>query len=367
MRVEFRPVVGDVEAASTWTQSVPSQLLDRWKTSHPHQVRTLIAVFDDAAVGAGGESPVAVGLEVHRPTTAYAKLLPVFARSAEAEAALVRAVEERAFADGAAVVKREVPREVVGSEAWEQALAAGYTAPRIPGTGAPVVGPLDASAPLLPAALVRYAGEGPRARMPYYRQTTDFTCGPVSAHLALTSLGLLPEPTRDEELSLWREATTTEGCDPLGLALAAHSRGAEVEVHLSTEDAVLLELAADESNRNLRRFIQAGFRERVASEGISLRTHAFTLGDLDAALDSGAVAAVLIEELGMHAESCPHWIAVHSREGDVYFAQDPWTDADESESWLDGDSLALPRASLDRMAWYGRPAVRSMVVLRRPA
>lgn len=357
MRVEFRPVTDDIEAVAPWTAGVPAELLAHWKSSHPHQQRTLVAVL-------GEEDEVqAVGLEVHRPTTAYAKLLPVHAASAEAEAALVAAVEERAFAAGAAVVKREVPRELVGSPAWEAALAAGYVAPEVPETAAPVLAARDT----VPAGLLRFKGEGPRGGLPYYRQTTDFTCGPVSAHVALTSLGLLPELTREEELRLWREATTTEGCDPLGLALAASSRGAQVEVHLSTTEPILLELAADGNNADLRRFIQRGFRERVVEAGIPLHTRAFTLEDLDAALDSGAVVAVLIEELGMHAESCPHWIAVHSREGDVYYAQDPWTDADESESWLDGHALPLPRTSLDRMAWYGKPAVRAMVTLRRLA
>ncbi|MDR2255116.1 MAG: peptidase C39 family protein [Arthrobacter sp.] len=356
MRVEFRPVTDDIEAVAPWTSVVAAELLEHWKSSHPFQVRTLVAALEEDG------TPVAVGLEVHRPMTAYAKLLPVYAATPRAEAALVAAVEERAFAAGAAAVKREVPASLRGSAAWDEALAAGYVAPEVPATGAPVL----AEAGSVPAGLIRFAGAGPRAGLPYYRQTTDFTCGPVSAHVALTALGLLPEPSREEELRLWREATTTDGCDPLGLALAAKARGAEVEVHLSTEEPILLEIAADENNRNLRRFIQEGFRERVLAEGIELKTHAFSLEDLDAALDSGAVAAVLIEELGMHAESCPHWIAVHSREGEVYYAQDPWTDADESESWLDGHALPLPRTSLDRLAWYGKPAVRSMVVLRAP-
>ncbi len=35
--------------------------------------------------------------------------------------------------------------------------------------------------------------------------------------MALDGLGLHPQLTRDSELSLWREATQVEACDPYGL------------------------------------------------------------------------------------------------------------------------------------------------------
>lgn len=157
-----------------------------------------------------------------------------------------------------------------------------------------------------------------------------------------------------------------DGCDPLGLALAAERRGAQLEVYLSTDEAILLELAQNDDQRELRRFIQDGFRKQAAKRGLPVHHRAFTLDDLDTVIDDGGIGVVLIDELGMHPESCPHWVAVHSRDRDVYYAQDPWTSDTETESWLDAHQLPVPRSALDRLAWYGKPAVRSMLAIRKP-
>lgn len=348
MHVEFRPVTDDIDAVSDWTEAVPADLLNHWRTSHPSQVRTLVAALSEDG------TPHAVGLEVHRPTTAYAKLLPVWAQEPAAEAALVTAVEERASAEGAVVVKREFVTATPPAQ--------GYDEVPIPTTPGPAANPATGT----PYGHMRWLREGPTARLPYYRQTTDVTCGPVAVLLSMAGLDLAPEPTRAQELALWREATTMDGCDPLGLAVALQRRGVDPEVYLSTDDAILLELAHNEEQRELRRFIQAEFRRDAERVGVAVHRRAFTLDELDDLLDADGIAVVLIEELGMHPESCPHWVVVHSRDADVYYVQDPWTSAAESESWLDAHGLPIPRRALDRMAWYGKPAVRSMLAMRRP-
>ena len=70
----------------------------------------------------------------------------------------------------------------------------------------------------------------------------------------------------------------------------------------------------------------------------------------------------------MHDESCPHWITVHGTVGDhMFLAHDPWTDANLGESWIDGADLPLPAATLDRLAWYGTPSYRGLVLLEADA
>jgi hypothetical protein len=207
--------------------------------------------------------------------------------------------------------------------------------------------------------------EGPPARsVPYMRQTTDFTCGPVALQMALCGLGMQKQPNREDEIGLWRVANTITGCDPLGLALAAHRRGAQPSLTLSTTEATLLELCDTDSERDTRRFIQTGFRAELARRGVQVDTAVFELDEVRRALGTGAFVLVLIDQLGMHAESCPHWIVVHSLSGDVFYANDPWTDAELGESFLDGRDLPLPAATLDRLAWYGRPAYRALLVVR---
>lgn len=86
---------------------------------------------------------------------------------------------------------------------------------------------------------IRNPGHDQRRHVPFYRQTTDFTCGPACLLMAMGALQPERQLTRREELRLWREATTIYmtaghgGCQPQGLALAAWRRGFRVKLVLS--------------------------------------------------------------------------------------------------------------------------------------
>ncbi len=375
--VDVLPVPADVAAVADGLAALPPALLQRWNRHGGVQVATLYTARQ------GGEL-VGAAFEVHRPLTAYRKIVDVWTASPEPSVRaaltgrLVRAVVERAWAEGAVSVKREFRAAGPDTPAdadWEQSLAAGWRElPPAPRWSGPVAGPFH-EAPTRGQILLREPSsyplgtggtEAPWPGLPaaYMRQTTDFTCGPVALQMGLAALGLRGRPTREAELRLWRRATTVGGCEPLGLALAAEEEGARARVLLSTEQPVLLELCVNDEERDLRAFLQDGFRREAAERGMEVRTEAFSLDTLRAALADGAVALVLIEQLGMHDESCPHWITVHGTAGaDVFLAHDPWTDANLGESWLDGADLPLPAATLDRLAWYGTPSYRGLVLL----
>lgn len=359
--IDAIPVPGDVVDAVPQLAAVPDAVLERWRRHGGVQQATVFVGRRDAAV-------VAAAFEVHRPHTAYRLILDVWtAGDSAGEAtgdecwavhdAIVAAVEQRAVRDGAVMVKRWFPRQ---DAAWHRSLALGYTEVPVPRWSGPVAGP-DHRDPGY--GQIRRLTVGPTRAVPYLRQTTDFTCGPAALLMALAALGLAGPPDRAEELRLWRSATTVGGCDPLGLAVAAADLGARPQVTLSTDQPILLELCDTDEERELRGFLQGEFRARAAEQGLQVRTETFDLEELRAALDTGAVVLVLIEQAPMHAESCPHWIAVHSAVGDIFYANDPWTDADLGETFLDGVDLPLPAATLDRLAWYGTPAYRSMLVV----
>jgi hypothetical protein len=279
-------------------------------------------------------------------------------------------IEDQAWRTGAVVVKREFhgDHDNAGQDAWTRSLARGYRALPTPEYAGPLAGPHEAKA-VRGQALWAPDVHPPRD-IPYMRQTTDFTCGPVALHMALTDLCIAAPPSRAEELALWRQATTVGGCEPLGLALAAADRGASPAVHLSTTAPTLLELCATDEERELRAFIQADFRSQTERRQLEVRAEAFTLETLSSAIKRGGHALVLIEQQGMHQESCPHWIAAHtvleSERGEIILAHDPWTDAHLGETWIDAYHLPLPAASIDQLAWYGSPRYRGLLVLQRP-
>lgn len=61
----------------------------------------------------------------------------------------------------------------------------------------------------------------PLGEQEHYRQTTEFTCGPVSLLNAMHRLHPQITANRVDELHVWREATIAVACEPYGLALSA--------------------------------------------------------------------------------------------------------------------------------------------------
>ncbi|MEJ2576986.1 MAG: GNAT family N-acetyltransferase/peptidase C39 family protein [Gammaproteobacteria bacterium] len=169
----------------------------------------------------------------------------------------------------------------------------------------------------------------PLARVPYYRQTLDFTCGPAALIMAMKALDPGLRPDRMLELRLWREATTIfmtsghGGCGPFGLALAAARRGFRVEVIFSAVSLALLE-------------------ERYAA---------------------GAVPIVLISSWQIYEEKSPHWVVVTGFDEHFVYVNDPFVDEDEGEVTADSINMPIGREQFDRMSRYGRKGLQATVFI----
>ncbi|WP_421915442.1 peptidase C39 family protein [Mesorhizobium sp.] len=209
----------------------------------------------------------------------------------------------------------------------------------------------------------------PDAIPPFYPQSAGFTCGPSALAMAMGGLDSAIQPDRTLEIDLWREATTIigptgpGGCDPYGLALAAHRRGLRVEVFMSSAQPIFLDRASTDERRGLMEFVQAGFKREAGLAGIPVERRAFAIDELGQALDRGLLALVLIDQAPMMGYTCPHWILVHGHGDGVYFINDPWIEPERFELPADVFDLSVAGPMLDRMAWYGTPAYRAAVLI----
>jgi hypothetical protein len=215
--------------------------------------------------------------------------------------------------------------------------------------------------------VVKQLGAAPEVPLDvaYYRQTTEFTCGPVALMMGLAELGLAAAPSLAEELQIWREATTILATDPHGLALAAVRRGARAEVVTSAASVLVLSNPLAVTDRNAALFLERSYRSEAVAAGIPSQVRQFEVAEVAQRVSAGQVLILLIDELEMHGEACPHWVAVTAFEDGVARLEDPWTDAHFGETWVDAHRLAVRPADLAALMWTGNPPVQAFVALSR--
>jgi len=205
--------------------------------------------------------------------------------------------------------------------------------------------------------------------VPYYEQTTDFTCGSACLMMALASH--MPEVRLDPvlEIRLWREATTVfmqsglGGCEPFGLAVAAHEHGLKPSIMVSTDELLFLQSVRDPEKRMVMQLAQTDFRRRAKTHGIKVRHRGFTMGDILSALRRGASAIVLVSGYHMFGKKVPHWVLAHGEDGRHIMIHDPWVEDDVGETVADAANVPIPYAIFDRMARFGASGLRAAVFL----
>jgi hypothetical protein len=356
LRIDRIPVDGGTRDALDGLD-LPPEVIDQWSRYREPLRRFILVARTDA--GISGAAIVA-----SRPQASYLKIGGVWAGdsagdSDQVELALISEAEQLAWELGCLVVKLEI---LPGTRLPAASPSSGYVDVAAPEIAAPIPDP----SPPVPSALFKWRAPSTRTAVPYMRQTTEFTCGTASLSMVLTHFGLIGGPDRATELDLWRQATTVLACDPYGLAVVATRQGLRPTAGtVSTQNALFTEQLPTEQDRELRSFIQGGFRRQAEQAGVDTQLRAFDVGELRDIIASGGLAMVLVDELLVHGQACPHWILIHGLEGEHLIAHDPWSEVSQGESWLDAYDVPLPAEALDQIAWTGEPPYRAMISFSR--
>ncbi|MFE9457800.1 peptidase C39 family protein [Streptomyces californicus] len=380
--VPYAPGAGPAAWPEELRRIARPEVLERWGAADrtPHAPR-LVAV-------PGGRGWTAAALVTARPGTAYAKIVDAVGDVPAAARTVVAYAEEQGLVQ-------------VVWEGWtvsgEDAAAAGFAPlrPPLPGATDEPAGPR--------AGYVRWtAGEGV-AEPAYYRQSTHFSCGAVTALLAQVRAGVVrPESLdREAELTLWRDATNFPACEPVGLGVAVRRRwpSSSVEVFLDTEEPVLLD-HLDGDEREWRAVLQRASRADADRLGVPVHGRRLSLADLREAVSgsgtaearkadagaelretvSGSGTAELRETAGarkagtreavpglgrrrhvlllvslatMQGFDVPHWVLCHGAVPGAVVVEDPWFNTAAGETWVDAHLLPVADASLDAMSLLG--------------
>lgn len=213
---------------------------------------------------------------------------------------------------------------------------------------------------------------GKRGRVPYYNQTTDFTCGPSSLLMAMKALDARTDFSRTQELLLWREANTIfmgspghGGCGATGLALAAHRRGFGVEVWVNHKGTLLGSRPDDKDRARVMALLQQADLAEMKRLRIPYRIGARSIDQLRGDLAHGAIPVVLVSMDYIHRDPTAHWVAVTGIDDEAVTVNDPWISRNLGHTRRMMTDYIVPRAAFQAMTAYGKRKERATVLLRR--
>ena len=224
--------------------------------------------------------------------------------------------------------------------------------------------------------IVRKAGAaastGRRGRVPYYNQTTDFTCGAASLLMAMKALDRGTDFSRSHELQLWREANTIfmggpgpAGCGATGLALAAHRRGFKAEVWVNHKGTLLGSRANTRDRAKVMSLLQQADLAEMKRLKIPCRIGARSIDQLRGDLADGMIPVVLVSMDHIHKDPTAHWVVVTGIDDAAVTVNDPWISRNLGHTRRKMTDYVVPRDAFGAMTAYGKRKERATVLLKR--
>ena len=208
------------------------------------------------------------------------------------------------------------------------------------------------------------------ARVPYYQQTLEFTCGSSSLMMAMKALDPGVRFSRTLELRLWREATTIfmasghGGCGPFGLALGAAKRGFRPEVHVNDRGVPFLDSVRSEEKKEVMRLVHEEMLEEVEDLDVPVHYGSLTIDEVERRFRKGAIPIVLISFYRLYGEKIPHWVVVTGFEERFVYVNDPYVDTKRGHARADSINTPIARRDFERMSRYGRAGLQAVVFVR---
>ena len=212
-----------------------------------------------------------------------------------------------------------------------------------------------------------------KRRIPHYRQTTDFTCGPSSVLMSMRALDPKAPFDRASELQLWREATSVfsgpsgghGGCGPVALALALGRRGFKAEVHLNHRDVFMGERTRSAERKEVMRVLQEKDLAEAKRKGIPIHYETLSQAQLEERFRQGMIPMVLVSTFYIHGDHVAHWVVVTGFDPENVYVNDPWVAVDKGKTPQDMTAFPVPRRAFDRMTCYGKQRERACVLVGR--
>ncbi|ARU57953.1 pectic acid lyase [Oleiphilus messinensis] len=217
---------------------------------------------------------------------------------------------------------------------------------------------------------IRYLAENHIQRETiWYKQTTEFTCGPAALLMALSSLKPKLELTQELELDIWREATTIfmtsghGGCHPIGLALSAQQLGAHPEVFINQSGPLFVNGVRSTAKKEVIAVVDRQFHEKAQVKGVNINHQEVTQEQIANWLSQGCAIIILISTYRIDGKKAPHWVTISGIDDQCIYVHDP-DPPSEKYSSIDCQYIPIAREDFEKMSAFGSEKLRTCVVIR---
>lgn len=207
-------------------------------------------------------------------------------------------------------------------------------------------------------------------RVPWFEQTTGFTCGPACMLMLMSAINPKQTVSREVEIDLWRESTTIYmtsgqgGCHPVGLALAAQARGYKAAACLSHTATPFLEGVRASHKKELVELVHQQFMRKARASKLPLKTGPVTGKRLTRWLNEGHLVMVLISSYRLNGDKAPHWVVVTAQDDLCFYLHDP--DVEKlTRSSMDCQDIPIAKKDFAGMLSYGSNRLSAAVILER--
>jgi hypothetical protein len=143
------------------------------------------------------------------------------------------------------------------------------------------------------------------------------------------------------------------GCHPLGLALAAHERGFQVEVSISQPGPIFLDGVRSDHKKEVLSLVHAQFLARSKQRKIPVFYKPLTVSEIESRLQKGQFVLVMISSYRLNGDKAPHWVVVTACDNLCVYLHDPDTDLQKIRE-VDCQFIPVAKDEFAKMISYGR-------------
>jgi len=179
--------------------------------------------------------------------------------------------------------------------------------------------------------------------VPFYRQASQFTCGPASLMMAMKYFRPSIQLSLALELDIWRESNLVEsyGTSKEGLALAAARRGFSVYTIGLTRRHSFVDAIADKIpavNNEILELLYKDTRSKFRAMRLENVCSKIELGTIRRILQRSHVPVILTNtSLFGDEDALPHWVVLSGYSEGDWYVNNPL--ADRPNTRIDGSRL----------------------------